>query len=140
VDLVRGAGATDAWLASAQARSKARPDDVVVAFYRGVVLQDLKHLRAADEALSEARRLAPDHAAVQERWAWNAALRLDAETALARAAGASFQGVDALRADQAARLDAGRGVVVLLAAILGAALTAAAALYMKRGGTCVPPR
>ena len=130
----RDAGATDTWLVGATMWCEDHPDDAMIQFYRGVTLQDLKHLHRADEALGRALASAPQNPGVQEAWARNAALRFDAPDALDRAAGASFPAVEAFRKEQQARVDAPPKGTVALFALLGAALLGATLWAVRRAG------
>jgi tetratricopeptide (TPR) repeat protein len=136
VEAFRNAGGTDVWLEAATRRARVHPNDAVLQFYLGAAWQDLKHLHRAEEALGQARALAPDNPAVQEAWAWNARLRFDAAAAAERAKGASFPGADRFRADQESRLSGqGHAGAVAGLGLLGLALVAAtlfAALRFSR--------
>lgn len=134
-EALRNAGGTDVWLAAASRRAKVHPDDAALQFFLGATWQDLKHLRRAEEALGQARRLAPDNPAVQESWAWNARLRFDAAAAVERSRGASFAGADRFAADQQARLT-GQGKAGVLAGLglLGGVLVLATVVLLSRLG------
>jgi tetratricopeptide (TPR) repeat protein len=133
IDAFRNAGGTDAWIEAAARRLKDHPNDAALQFYLGSVWQDLKHLRRAEDALGQARALAPGNPAVQEAWAWNARLRFDAATAAERARGASFPDAERFRADQEARLAArGRGGAIAALGALGLALLVATVVALAR--------
>jgi tetratricopeptide (TPR) repeat protein len=132
LDVFRDRGATDDWLEAAERWSRAHPDDALVAFYRGITWQDLKHLRRAEAALARARELAPNEPSVQEAWAWNAKLRFDAAGFLERSQGASFRGVEDLRREESARLAARPVSALVLAGLLGAGLLGATVFLLWR--------
>jgi tetratricopeptide (TPR) repeat protein len=136
VEALRNAGGSDVWVAAASDRVKTHPDDAILQFYLGATWQDLKHLRRAEEALGQARRLAPDNPAVQESWAWNARLRFDAAAAVDRSRGASFAGADRFAADQQARLAGqGKGGTVAALGLLGTVLVLATVVGLVRFGS-----
>jgi tetratricopeptide (TPR) repeat protein len=128
----RDAGATDAWLRVASGFYASHPDDAAIAFYLGTTLQDLKHLRRAEEALSRAHALAPSNPAVTESWAWNAKLRFDSAGVAERTRGATFQGADRMRAEEEARLAADRTGSLALFGVIGLGLVGATVFVLGR--------
>jgi tetratricopeptide (TPR) repeat protein len=130
----REAGAIDTWLEAGERWSRSHPEDPLVAFYRGVAWQDLKHLARAEEALAQALEKAPDNPGVREVWAWNAVRRFDARAALERSEGATFPGADELRASQRARLEAQPKGVLFGLGVLGLLLVAVAVGALVRMG------
>lgn len=132
LEAFRDAGATDVWMAAARSRIAAHPQDAMLQFYAGVTAQDLKRLGSADAALAKAREIVPADPGVHQAFVWNAVLRFDPATALSRLSGATYPGVEELRAAQHARLNATRKGAPAAFGLLGIVLTAAAAWFLTR--------